>query len=160
MPDFSSSGDLFYRRLDVRPEASRDEILHAYRRLAHGAHPDTHPGDPDAAQRFREITEAYEVLADPSRRASYDRARAGLPIRVVVGSPGSSSASPSSVHTVANAEPGVLLGASRHPIADVPLRAGPARVEQPSKGPAVRGGDPDQTLMELIARIVDGWGRS
>ena len=57
------------------PGASHDEIARAYRRLAHDAHPDAHPGDPDAPRRFREITEAYEVLANPDRRERYDRAR-------------------------------------------------------------------------------------
>ena len=57
------------------PGASHDEIARAYRRLAHDAHPDAHPGDPDAPRRFREITEAYEVLGNPDRRERYDRAR-------------------------------------------------------------------------------------
>jgi curved DNA-binding protein CbpA len=58
----------------VLPGASHDEIARAYRRLAHDAHPDAHPGDPDATRRFREITEAYEVLGNPDRRERYDRA--------------------------------------------------------------------------------------
>ena len=62
-------------RLEVLPGASHDEVAHAYRRLAHDAHPDAHPGDPDAPRRFREITEAFEVLGNPARRALYDRAR-------------------------------------------------------------------------------------
>ncbi len=68
-------GDGLYLRLEVLPGASHDEIARAYRRLAHDAHPDAHPGDPDAPRRFREITEAYEVLANPDRRERYDRAR-------------------------------------------------------------------------------------
>ena len=52
-------------RLEVSPGASHDEIARAYRRLAHDAHPDAHPGDPDTARRVREITEAYEVLGNP-----------------------------------------------------------------------------------------------
>jgi curved DNA-binding protein CbpA len=69
------TSDVLYRRLQVAPLASRGEIVSAYRRLAHAAHPDAHPDDPEAGRRFREITEAYEVLSDPERRASYDRAR-------------------------------------------------------------------------------------
>ena len=68
-------GDGLYLRLEVLPGASHDEIARAYRRLAHDAHPDAHPGDPDAPRRFREITEAYEVLGNPDRRERYDRAR-------------------------------------------------------------------------------------
>ncbi len=69
------NGDGLYVRLEVLPGASHDEIARAYRRLAHDAHPDAHPGDPDATRRFREITEAYEVLGNPDRRKRYDRAR-------------------------------------------------------------------------------------
>ena len=63
-----------YRRLDVAPEAS-EEIGRAYRRLAHSLHPDAHPDAPDAAVRFREITEAYEILSNPGRRARYAQER-------------------------------------------------------------------------------------
>jgi curved DNA-binding protein CbpA len=160
MPDPHRSSDHFYRLLDVGPDASRDEIVHAYRRLAHGAHPDAHPKDADAERRFREITEAYEVLADPSRRASYDRTRAGQPIRVVVRpGPTGSSRSQWPVHEVASADPAVFLGGQRSPIADVPLRAGPAHVENSSPGASIRGGDAREVLMELIARVFDSWGR-
>ena len=58
----------FYRRLEVGPFASHDEIVRAYRRLALGVHPDAHREDPEASMRFREITEAYEVLSDPFTR--------------------------------------------------------------------------------------------
>ena len=75
MPSDPSNGDRMYRRLDVAPEASPEQIGRAYRRLAHSLHPDTHPEAPDAAIRFREITEAYEILSDPARRARYDRNR-------------------------------------------------------------------------------------
>jgi DnaJ domain len=67
--------DGLYHRLEVLPGASHDEVARAYRRLAHDAHPDAQPGDPDAPRRFREITEAFEVLGNPARRALYDRGR-------------------------------------------------------------------------------------
>ncbi|HVM63564.1 MAG TPA: J domain-containing protein [Acidimicrobiales bacterium] len=67
------SGEL-YQRLGVPPGATHDEVVRAYRRLVPGAHPDAQPGDPDASRRFRELTEAYDVLADPVRRAHYDLA--------------------------------------------------------------------------------------
>jgi molecular chaperone DnaJ len=62
----------FYVILGVRREASVGDIKRAYRRLARKFHPDINPGDRAAAQRFREIAEAYEVLSDPSRRRAYD----------------------------------------------------------------------------------------
>lgn len=76
-------GDGLYLRLEVLPGASQDEVARAYRRLAHDAHPDAHPGDPDAPRRFREITEAYEVLGDPARRERYDHARDQAHVAVV-----------------------------------------------------------------------------
>ena len=74
----------YYARLEVASGASHDDIVGAYRRLAMGAHPDAHPDDPEAAGRFREITEAYEVLGDPERRDAYDRQLKGSRIHVRV----------------------------------------------------------------------------
>ncbi|HEY9382961.1 MAG TPA: molecular chaperone DnaJ [Gemmatimonadales bacterium] len=68
----------FYELLCVERDASEDEIKRAYRRLAMEYHPDRNSA-PDAAAKFREIAEAYEVLIDPDQRARYDRyGEAGL----------------------------------------------------------------------------------
>ncbi len=88
------NGDGLYLRLEVLPGASHDEIARAYRRLAHDAHPDSHPGDPDAARRFREITEAYEVLGNPDRRKRYDLARRQVSVSTNRASPGPDESSP------------------------------------------------------------------
>jgi hypothetical protein len=70
----------YYATMGLLPEATSDEIRKAYRRLALQWHPDRNPGDPRAPERFREISEAYAVLIDPSKRREYDRARqAGAP---------------------------------------------------------------------------------
>jgi curved DNA-binding protein len=61
----------FYRALDVSRNASQAEIQRAYRRLARAYHPDVNP-DPGAEQRFKEISEAYDVLSDPDARTRYD----------------------------------------------------------------------------------------
>lgn len=58
-----------YEVLGIAQSASEDEVRHAYRRLVKSAHPDA-AGDPE---QFRLITEAYDVLTDPVRRAAYDR---------------------------------------------------------------------------------------
>ena len=47
-------------------------VSRAYRKLARELHPDTHPDDPEAAERFKEVTAAYDVLGDPTRRDEYD----------------------------------------------------------------------------------------
>ena len=68
----------YYAILGVAREATEDEIRRAYRRQALEWHPDRRPGDPRAAERFREISEAYAVLINPARRREYDEAtRAG-----------------------------------------------------------------------------------
>jgi curved DNA-binding protein CbpA len=67
----------YYATLGLHTEATEDEIRKAYRRLALEWHPDRRPGDPRAGDRFKEISEAYAVLSNPSTRREYDRARAG-----------------------------------------------------------------------------------
>jgi hypothetical protein len=62
----------YYRLLGVRPDATVLLIKKAYRKLAKQYHPDVN-NSPDAAERFREITEAYDTLTDPDRRRRYDR---------------------------------------------------------------------------------------
>lgn len=63
----------FYEVLGIQREASADEIRKAYRQLARKHHPDQNPGDAKAEERFKEVTEAYQVLADDDKRARYDR---------------------------------------------------------------------------------------
>ncbi len=64
-----------YATLKVSPDATADEIKHAYRQLARQSHPDV-KGDAGTSLLFRQIQEAYEVLGDPARRAAYDRRQA------------------------------------------------------------------------------------
>jgi len=63
----------YYEVLQVSREASFEEIKRSYRKLAVKFHPDKNPDDPEAEERFKEIGEAYEALADPEKRAAYDR---------------------------------------------------------------------------------------
>lgn len=69
------SNNDYYEVLSVPPDASRDEIKKAYRRLALETHPDKNPGDPRAEERFKKINEAYGVLSDSKKRAQYDQYR-------------------------------------------------------------------------------------
>ncbi len=65
----------YYGTLAVGQQASEEDVRKAYRRLALQWHPDRNAGDPGAAERFKEISEAYAVLVDPVKRREYDRAR-------------------------------------------------------------------------------------
>lgn len=69
----------FYSTLGVPKTASDDDIKKAYRKLAMTYHPDRNNGSREAEEKFKEITEAYDVLRDPNKRAMYDRyGEAGL----------------------------------------------------------------------------------
>jgi molecular chaperone DnaJ len=61
----------YYAMLKVRRDATQDEVKRAYRRLARELHPDVNP-DPETQERFKEITQAYEVLSDTDKRRMYD----------------------------------------------------------------------------------------
>jgi len=63
----------YYEVLDVKKNASESEIKSAYRSLAMKHHPDKHKGDKVAEEKFKEISEAYEVLSDSNKRATYDQ---------------------------------------------------------------------------------------
>lgn len=64
----------YYAVLGVAEGAGPDELKRAYRRAARDSHPDTHPGDEAAAERFRLAAEAYHVLSDPGRVERYQAA--------------------------------------------------------------------------------------
>ncbi len=62
----------YYKILGVDKNATQEEIKRAYRKLAMKYHPDRNPGDKSAEEKFKEITEANEVLSDPEKRKKYD----------------------------------------------------------------------------------------
>ncbi len=163
-PGQQGNGDGLYVRLEVLPGASHDEIARAYRRLARDAHPDAHPGEPDAARRFREITEAYEVLGSPDRRERYDRARrqagAGTNwLSPVLGTtfnrPGRRS--PGTTSPSATGGPLVVLGTgAAAPPAQ--LTVGPVQVEASATGPPTSFSQEDFAAALLARLLSDVFG--
>ena len=63
----------YYKTLGVGKNASDEEIKKAYRKLARQYHPDRNPGDKKAEERFKEISQAHDVLSDADKRKAYDR---------------------------------------------------------------------------------------
>ena len=78
--DFDPSVD-YYKALGVSDKASADEIKKAYRKLAKANHPDSTGGDKKKESRFKDISNAYDVLGDDKKRALYDQLRAGGGVR-------------------------------------------------------------------------------
>ena len=132
-----------YQLLGVPREASRDEIVQAWRRRARDEHPDARPSDADAPDRFRAVADAYRVLADPGRRAAYNRAlaRERQPaVRVTVRRPSG---------------PGGTSGMT--PLARVPgpsLRAGPVRVEGARPASSAEGWDEEDVGLAVLAELA------
>lgn len=65
----------FYKVLGVAEDASEADIKKAYRKLARKYHPDQNPGDEAAEKKFKEVSEAYDVLSDPKQKEEYDQIR-------------------------------------------------------------------------------------
>src|ERR1041384_8272472 len=78
--DFDPSVD-YYKALGVPQGASAEEIKRAYRKLAKANHPDSTGGDKAKESRFKDISNAYDVLGDAKKRALYDEIRAGGGLR-------------------------------------------------------------------------------
>ena len=72
-----------YERIGLQPEASDSEIKKAYRKLSVQYHPDKNKGNAEAEKKFREITEAYEILGDKEKRVIYDSSGIGAVRKMV-----------------------------------------------------------------------------
>ena len=68
----------YYKILGVGKNASDEEIKKSYRKLARQYHPDRNPGDKKAEERFKDISQAHDVLSDPEKRKAYDRGQGPL----------------------------------------------------------------------------------
>ena len=107
-----------YAELGVDRTATRDEIAAAFRARARDLHPDVHPGDLPAAERFKRVSMAYGVLSDPARRARYDSGQLTAPV------------TPRAPAPTARGRPSQRLGAARGRGALAP---------QPARGSLGRG---------------------
>src|SRR3954471_284633 len=84
----------YYQVLGVPEKATADEIKKAYRKLAKQHHPDANPNNPQSAERFKEIGEAYSVLSDAGKRKQYDDMRRLGAIGFGRGAPGGAPRGP------------------------------------------------------------------
>jgi molecular chaperone DnaJ len=82
----------YYEVLGVPETASEKDVTRAYRKLARELHPDTHPGDTAAEERFKEVSAAYDVIGDPAKRKEYDELRRRGPVAAGFGPAGSGPA--------------------------------------------------------------------
>jgi len=132
-----------YEQLGVKRSASLAEMRRAYQKAARRLHPDLNPGDPIAAERFRAVSKAFEVLSDPARRAAYDRGERPSepsPERIEVGFEGFDFSA--EVRTV---------GAGFREIFDGILRPRP-----PAAGGVERGEDLEQVTRLSFAEALAG----
>ena len=65
----------YYRILGISEQADEEQIKHAYRKLAKKYHPDLNPDNPEAEAKFKDVSEAYEILGDAEKRKKYDLKR-------------------------------------------------------------------------------------
>ena len=63
----------YYKILDLKKDATPEDIKKAYRKLARKHHPDLNPNNEEANKKFQQINEANEVLSDPEKRKKYDK---------------------------------------------------------------------------------------
>jgi curved DNA-binding protein CbpA len=144
-----------YVVLGVSADASQRDIARAYRRAVQHAHPDARPHDPQAAARFQVLTDAYELLGNPDRRADYDRSH---PVRQPIGHPprpGRTAAGPrrSSLPFLLGPPPSQLIW------------AGPVHVEPPptataasSHGRSAPAAELEDPIVILAGRPGQVWG--
>jgi curved DNA-binding protein CbpA len=143
-----------YQLLEVPREASGGEITRAWRRRAAAEHPDRRPRDAAAPARFRALTEAYQVLGDPARRAAYDRSLGSQPRQGAAAAEGPAAGDPvrrPHGHSV----PVTVRRAGRAP--EPPLRAGPVWVEIPGTVPAASPRTENAAVRQAVLAELAAW---
>ena len=144
----------YYQALGVAETASADDIKKAYRRLAKQYHPDANPNDPAAAERFKEVGEAYGVLSDSAKRAQYDQMRKMGPFGGFrSGRPGAGAGGAGAQGFEINLEDLSSMGGGLGDLFSSMFDFG--RRGRPRSGPAARGRNVDYTVeipLSLAAR--------
>lgn len=119
----------YYEVLGVEKGASEEELKKAYRRLAKQYHPDLHPNDKEAEEKFKEINEAYDVLKDPDKRARYDNSVFPVWIRILAAERGAIPlAAPGSMSAIFSTVSSEALAAA---VGAIPMRPGVVQILKP-----------------------------
>ena len=134
----------YYAALGVAKDADPAAIKKAYRALARDLHPDKNPGNDAAEARFKEVSEAYDVLSDPTRRSEYDEARRlfGSGGFRAGAAPAAASPAPGSPGPARAVRPSTSVTCSVRPAAPVGTPAGPAGSATSSAGCSAVAGPP------------------
>lgn len=142
----------YYKTLGVPKDAKPDQIKKAFRKIARENHPDQHPGDKSAEQRFKEASEAHDVLSDPDKRREYDEQRSlfgsGFRFPRGGGAPGGGASGEDVFRTMGDAGLGDLLG-------NLFGQAGAAGVRRTTRGPR-RGSDVEGEVTIGFNQAVEG----
>ena len=142
----------YYKTLGVPKDAKPDQIKKAFRKIARENHPDQHPGDKSAEQRFKEASEAHDVLSDPDKRREYDEQRSlfgsGFRFPRGGGAPGGGASGEDVFRTMGDAGLGDLLG-------NLFGQAGAAGVCRTTRGPR-RGSDVEGEVTIGFNQAVEG----
>ena len=143
----------YYKVLGVAKDATADEIKKSYRKLARKYHPDANKGDAKAEERFKEISEAYDVLSDDKRRKEYDEARSLFGSGGCSGCPARAAAAAATTSTSATCS--AADGPAAAPPAAAARRPARRRVRRrrpdapPSSGRGAGAGRRDRDVAEL-----------
>ena len=142
----------YYKTLGVPKDAKPDQIKKAFRKIARENHPDQHPGDKSAEQRFKEASEAHDVLSDPDKRREYDEQRSlfgsGFRFPRGGGAPGGGASGEDVFRTMGDAGLGDLLG-------NLFGQASAAGVRRTTRGPR-RGSDVEGEVTIGFNQAVEG----